>query len=1570
MGMIRETGEPDGLEGFHPVVAEWFRTRIGRPSAPQMEAWPEIAAGKNVLVAAPTGSGKTLAAFLESINRLFEAGLRGEMPDGVHVLYVSPLKALNNDISRNLDHPLAEIRAMCADRGIPFPDIRKAVRTGDTPDSERQRMLKKPPHILITTPESLFLMLTSVKASATLRNVRYLILDEIHALIGSKRGAHLSLSVERLAAMVPPGLVRIGLSATVQPLDVAALFLGGLSPGGEANPVCLVAPPMEKPKDLRIEMPVADFRALEAGSIWPDIYDTVLRLVKNHTATIVFVNNRAVAEKVAANVNDMADAEICIPHHGSLSKERRFEIEARFKSGDIRCMVATATLELGIDVGQVDLMIQIATPISIAGGLQRLGRAGHRLDAISRGRIIPKTRGDLLKASFVAREMMAGRIESSRLPREPLDVLAQHLVSMACGGRQEEPSILGVIRRSASYRDFRESDLRRVLSMLAGDYEHREDIPAKPRLSWDRIHHTVEGTPYSRMLAISAGGTIPDRGMFPVVLSDGRTRVGELDEEYVFESRQGDVFMLGNSPWRMDLIDRNRVTVSPAPSARGAETPFWKGDGLGMPYAQGIRFGAYLREMEKHMENGVLVPWLMDGGVMGEAAAMNLQQYLSDQRDATSVLPHDRRIVVETLADGDAGVSVIIHAHFGGRVNATIEALLRQAVEETLRISTYSTHTDEIILLYLYGVPDEVPPLFSLLSSDRVEETLLRVLPGTSRFSISFRYNAYRALMMGTRKHGSRLPLWIQRLRSVEAMDQARRSADHPLMIETMRECMEDAFDIRNTKMVLDDLAAGRISVVPVTSWYPSPFASEVLFQFESVMLYATNEAHPGGIRAPVVSGMDALHLENLKPDHPTLDPAAVLAIVMENRVAPKFLAADSTNAVHSLLLMHGDLSSGDLADCMVSDGGLSAVGRVESDLTGSGEDGLTGGGEDGFTGDSHMGDEPERYRILLSRLAELVASNRALEGFHPVHRWIAMEEAELYQAAETDLAANVEENAWAREKTGDTWTREDAGDNWTREEACLRILRRYARYGSPFTEIGVHARYAMPAGTIHRLMDQLEGEGFLVRGSFTLPGIVEWCHRIVWERIRYRSLRDASAGVRSRPASDYAAWLPEFQHVGHPSAKPSDRLMTVIRQLSGMPLPAEWWESIVFPARIPGYQPGLLDRLCAAGRVCWRVLPASDTKGMMLAFFDPEEIQPNASACPDEIPTGVASNPEMIRAGANGSISAVEISSDLTEDERATWQVLGERGACFTHQLTSATKQPVSRLMESLSGLTAKGLVANDSFAPVRFILEWRKSKDPSAFTRRMALMTAKMEMGRWERVSVPPVSSSDVSIDKWFARYGIACREVAEAEGTLGWADAYPVLKNREFAGKAARGLFFEGMSGIQFLPGNTVPAPAESPDWRVLIACDPAQAYGRIIPHAASGISFSRVPGTVVVMKDGIPVLSVERSGSGFQTTLYRDGLSAALSQLARAFLEKRIWPSERKLAIVLLAGAGMATAGLAGAGMAGAGMAGAGMATAGLAGAGMATAGLAGAELRNMLQACGFETEVNRMVLRHP
>lgn len=549
---------------------------VGSPNLTQVMGWPEIRAGNNVLICAPTGAGKTLAAFLESIDHLLQKGLDGTLPQGVFILYVSPLKALNNDIHKNLDIPLDGIRKACTDAGIPFPAITKAVRTGDIPQNERQKMLRRPPHILITTPEALYLMLTSKKAAAMLQNVRYLIVDEIHTMLGTKRGVHLSVSIERLQHLTQRELVRIGLSATVNPIETAARYLGGLKKtesGYQERPVTIVSPPMKRTYDLSIHVPVADYRVLENATIWSEIYESVLNLVQQHASTIVFVNNRAVAEKVSVGVNSIACQEICHPHHGSMSKRQRLEIEDGFKKGEIKCVVATSTLELGIDIGSVDLVVQVAAPFSVSSGLQRLGRAGHHMHATSKGCIIPRTRGDLIESAFVSGEMLGGRIEKERLPVNCLDILSQHVVSMCAERKWDEEEMLSVIRCALSYKNLSQADFKRVLAMLSGEFEHMQDIPAKPRVYWDRQNKTVEGSAYSRALAIASSGTIPDRGYYSVVLMDHKTRVGELDEVFVFESRIGDCFLLGNSAWKIQKIEKGCVVVAPTKSI-GAKTPF------------------------------------------------------------------------------------------------------------------------------------------------------------------------------------------------------------------------------------------------------------------------------------------------------------------------------------------------------------------------------------------------------------------------------------------------------------------------------------------------------------------------------------------------------------------------------------------------------------------------------------------------------------------------------------------------------------------------------------------------------------------------------------------------------------------------------------------------------------------------------------------------------------------------------------------------------------------------------------------------------------------------------------
>lgn len=1397
----------DALNLFHPVVRDWFSSYIGTPSAPQEEGWPEIAAGRHTLICAPTGAGKTLAAFLESINQLLVLGLEGQLPDGVFILYISPLKALNNDIHRNLDMPLEGIRKRCAALNLPFPDIRKAVRTGDTPQSERQRMLKKPPHILITTPESLYLMLTSVHAAQILKNVRYVIVDEIHTMLATKRGIHLALSIARLEALCTVSPIRIGLSATVNPPELAARYLGG------KREVSIVMPEVPRERDLLIHTPVPDFRSLDEGTIWPEIYDTILKLIRQHTTTIVFVNNRAIAEKVAGNVNDIAGEEICKPHHGSISREVRHKVEEEFKHGSLRCMVATATLELGIDIGSVDLMIQISAPPSISSGLQRLGRAGHRIQALSKGRIIPKTRVDLLKSAFMAREMLLGHIEQSNMPENSLDVLSQQIVSMSCSQKWTETDMLRVIRDAWGYRTLNEEDFHKVLEMLAGDYEHAEDIPSKPRIAWDRINKTVSGTAYSRMLAVGAGGTIPDRGYFPVFMEDGQTKVGELDEVFVFESRLGDVFMLGNTPWKMRKIDQNKVVVSPAETTFGARVPFWQGDGIGNAFEQGTRFGLFLNELEEALTAPNVLDCLQEIAPIDCEGAENIRQLLEDQIESNGCLSHDKRVVIEYLSDGADGQSVIIHAHFGGRVNSALAILLQGVLEEKLRVQCFSMHNDELIHLHLYGCPDDLSGILKMLSADKVAETLLRMLPSTSRFAIAFRYNAYRSLMMGSKGKSQRLPLWIQRLRSVDALENAQRHLDHPLILETMRECMQDAFDVHNTERVVRDLLEGRITVVEKQSFFPSPFASDLVFKFQSVMMYQELAAHPGTPGKTAVSGLDALHLSSGVGQLPEPSAEAVATVLSQDQADIQLSKVTNAGELHAWLMVCGD---------------------AVIDLL------------------------PQQVLVWLS---ELESDGRVCHLQHvPTELIIAREESSLYQAA---FGLDLE--------TDGTWTHTDSTG---------RILRRYARFHSPFTAQDIARRYPIALQQAEQALINLKQEGYLVK--VTLPNVDApvWCHAALYDRMRKRTMREAFLAVAAKPAQAYAGFLPKWQHIGSETAIPAEKLVEVVRQLEGMYLPAGQWESIVFPARIGKFTSALLDKVCSTGRIVWRMKP-QDGKTPLLAWFLPETV---AQWKEDEY----------------GDRGFEDLQFDPQKDKglEIIARTLQQRGASFTHTLTGLTGVPATAILNDLERLVMRGWVVNDTFQPIRFFLEKMESKQPDAMLKRIAGMISRMELGRWEWVRAVDENDTGSLVDRWLKRFGLATKEVAQIEDAS-WQDAYDMLKKKEYTGSVARGWFFSGLSGIQFMLPEALAQTDHETDLCVLNACDPALAYGTIVPHTHSEIPFTRVSSTAVVLKNGCVVLVAERYFDRIATNLRGKELIDVIGMITTAYLEKRLFTDKKRL-----------------------------------------------------------------------
>jgi ATP-dependent Lhr-like helicase len=873
------------LSVFRPDTRAWFERNFEAPTPAQAKGWPAIASGASVLIQAPTGSGKTLAAFLSAIDRL-----TSQPGHGLRVLYVSPLKALNYDVERNLRAPLAGLRS----------ELRVAVRTGDTPQKERAAMLRKPPDILITTPESLFLLLTS-RARELLRSVDTLILDEVHAVAGTKRGAHLALSVERLEALAAHPIQRIGLSATQRPLEEIGRFVAG------GRPIELVDAGLAKELDLEVVVPVEDMRepgeareeGWEARSIWPSIYPALLDLVRAHRSTIVFVNNRRLAERLALRLNELAEEEVARAHHGSLAREQRTQIEEDLKAGRIPCLVATSSLELGIDMGAVDLVIQVESPKSVARGLQRIGRAGHSLGEVSRGRIFPKFRADLLESAVVAQRMREGSIEETRIPRNPLDVLAQHVVAICADEEVEVAELHRLVRRAYPFADLSRTQLENVLDMLAGRYPSDEFAELRPRIVWDRTAGVIRGRPGARRLAVTNAGTIPDRGLFGVFVVGDGGRVGELDEEMVYEARAGQVIVLGASSWRIEEITRDRVLVSPAPGVPGS-VPFWKGEGLGRPYELGEAIGRFARELLARPEPEV------EG--LDERAEKNLVAFLREQERVTGAAPSDRTVVVERFRDEIGDWRVCILTPFGARVHAPWAMAVGARLRESLGLEVQSLWSDDGIAFHL---PDaDSPPATDLLllDPDELEDLVLAEVGQSALFGARFRENAARALLIPRRRPGERTPLWQQRLKAQGLLQVARKYASFPIVLETYRECLQDVFDLPALKHLLGRLRARELDLVDVETATASPFASSLLFDYIATYMYE-DDTPPAERRAQALSLDRDLLRELLGQDElrELIDPAALAEVEGSLRPFPR-----DPEALSDLLRLRGDLGAGE----------------------------------------------------------------------------------------------------------------------------------------------------------------------------------------------------------------------------------------------------------------------------------------------------------------------------------------------------------------------------------------------------------------------------------------------------------------------------------------------------------------------------------------------------------------------------------------------------------------------------------------------------------------------------------
>jgi ATP-dependent helicase Lhr and Lhr-like helicase len=1099
------------LDVFSQPTREWFEGAFDGPTPAQELGWPAIARGGHTLIQAPTGSGKTLAAFLYGIDRL-----NPRPGAGLRLLYVSPLKALNYDIERNLRGPLAGLRS----------ELRVGVRTGDTSQKERAAMLREPPDILITTPESLFLLLTSSRARETLRGIETVIVDEVHAVAGTKRGAHLALSLERLQRLVAEPLQRIGLSATQRPLEEIGRFVAG---GREIE---LVDAGRAKQLDLRVVVPTEDMRqptetmapyqaersdltGLAAGvdpgsnSIWPSIYPEVLRLVREHRSTIVFVNNRRLAERLALRLNELAEEEIARAHHGSLAREQRVEVEELLKKGAIPCLVATSSLELGIDMGAVDLVIQVESPKSVARGLQRVGRAGHELGAVSIGRIFPKYRADLLEAAVVARRMLDGAIEETTIPRNPLDVLAQQIVGICADDEISVDELHRLVRGAYPFSDLSRVQLENVLDMLDGRYPSDEFAELRARIVWDRTANVVRGRQGARRLAVTNAGTIPDRGLFGVHLVDGGGRVGELDEEMVYEARAGQTFLLGASTWRIEEITRDRVLVSPAPGVPGA-VPFWKGEGIGRPYELGEAIGAASRELVALADEQALTR-LRDEYTLDERAAVNLLTFLREQQTATGAVPSDRTIVVERFRDEIGDWRLCILTPFGGRVHAPWALALTARLRESLGLETQAIWSDDGIALHLPDA-DAPPPIDDvLLDVEQVEELVTQEVGETALFGARFRENAGRALLIPRRRPGERTPLWQQRLKAQSLLQVARRYPAFPIVLETYRECLQDVFDLPALKRLLQGLHTRQIDLVDVESASASPYAASLLFDYVANYMYEDDT--PAAERRAQALSLDRDLLRELLGQEELrdlIDPGALADV--EERLRG---AARTPDELHDLLRRRGDLREGEYPDDLAE-----------------------------------------------SLLRERRAVHVRVSG---EQRLIAAEDAGRYRDAVGAMPPGGLPEVFLEAD----------------EEPLHSLLRRFARSRGPFTTAQANERFGREVEPVLR---ELERRNELVRGELRPGGSErEWCDPEVLRRLRRASLAALRREVEPAEQAAFGRFLPSWHGIDRRAS-----LREALVPLQGLALPVALWESEVLPRRVPGYRPEGLDALCASGEVVW----------------------------------------------------------------------------------------------------------------------------------------------------------------------------------------------------------------------------------------------------------------------------------------------------------------------------------------------------------------------------------------------
>jgi ATP-dependent Lhr-like helicase len=1612
---------PDALSGtpmgrFSRPTRDWFLGAFAEPTPAQDGAWNAISSGSHALVVAPTGSGKTLAAFLWALDRLLvsapapEAELPG--PDAVpakigpaparpakgrrprppkrktRVLYISPLKALGVDVERNLRAPLIGITQTAKRLGLPAPLITVGVRSGDTTAADRRSLLNNPPDILITTPESLFLMLTS-KARETLTEVDTIIVDEVHAVAGTKRGAHLAVSLERLDALLPKPAQRIGLSATVEPRELVAQFLAG------SAPVEVVAPPSRKTWDLTVSVPVEDMSDLQGAagafdsgpasglqpqaSIWPHVEEKIVDLVLANQSTIVFANSRRLAERLTARLNEIyaerqlvaagggwdsvgadavapglpgvpastatpahmmaqagstagADPLLARAHHGSVSKDQRAMIEDDLKSGRLRCVVATSSLELGIDMGAVDLVVQVESPPSVASGLQRVGRAGHQVGEISQGVLFPKHRADLVHTAITVERMLEGKIERLFVPANPLDILAQQTVAATALGSIDVEEWFATVRRSAPFASLPRSAFEATLDLLAGRYPSDEFAELRPRIIWDRNAGTIEGRPGAQRLAVTSGGTIPDRGLFGVYIigtevegsaspsGDGKTstpspakggrRVGELDEEMVYESRVGDIFALGATSWKIEDITHDRVLVSPAFGQPG-KLPFWKGDSLGRPVDLGRALGAFVRELSASDVGPATERCTASG--LDAFAANNLIQYLSEQKLATEVVPSDTTLVVERFHDELGDWRVILHSPFGMPVHAPWALAVGQRLHQRYGLDGSAMAADDGIVLRVPMMEDEPPgaELF-LFDPEELEQIVTAEVGGSALFASRFRECAARALLLPRQTPGKRQPLWQQRQRSAQLLDVARKYPTFPIVLETVRECLQDVYDLPALKDIAASVERRELRIVETTTQQPSPFAKSLLFGYVAQFLYEGDS--PLAERRAAALALDSTLLNELLGRvelRELLDAKVIDATELQlQRLAPD-RRARGMEGVADLLRLLGPLTPEEAAARLDPE--------VEPAAAAVGEPGEPHAGEPAV----EAAETPHADAALATtHLAALQRANRAIKvNIGGAERFAAVEDAaRLRDAIGVPLPMGVP--LAFIEPVADP-----LGD----------LVSRYARTHGPFTAMEAAVRLGLGVAVVGTALKRLAADGRVVEGEFrphvtprdtpaaerdgqvqsVPPGqqleqqpatTSEWCDAEVLRKLRRRSLAALRAEVEPVDAAAYGRFLPAWQNVripgsgrGQPSLRGLDGIVTAIDQLSGVPIPASAWEPLVLASRVSNYQPAMLDELMAAGEVLWSgagALPGNDG-WVSMHLADSADLTLNPAI---EYEPGDAQQRLLDHLRNNG-------------------------GGYFFRQLTDVAGGMDSVLSDqdvvsALWDLAWAGRITGDTFAPVRALIAGghtahrQVARAPRARAPRLsrlgrshgtgllgssglgppglgggrygsaggAAATPPLAAGRWSALPLPELDATihaRATAELLLDRYGVVTRGSVMAEQILGgFGLMYKVLARLEEAGRCRRGYFIEHLGAAQFAVPATVDRlrsysedsqlAKQEPVALALAATDPANPYGAALAwpalneDAGTGHRPGRKAGALVVLVDGALILYVERGG----------------------------------------------------------------------------------------------------------